>query len=167
MAGSKTQLIKKFKTRIKEVVREMGTQEIELDEREINKFCELIEDNNSIYLDDALAIKTGYKGRLIPPGYFMSITNRAISQFFIIIGPEFYQKFATGVIHTSSEVEFYSPMLLNKKYKVKIDLTEPVKKTGKKGTYYSVVFKTSVLDENDTIYAIDNHEFFIKLAGDR
>jgi len=93
MAGSKTQLIKKFKTRIKEVVREMGTQEIELDEREINKFCELIEDNNSIYLDDALAIKTGYKGRLIPPGYFMSITNRAISQFFIIIGPEFYQKF--------------------------------------------------------------------------
>ena len=58
-------------------------------------------------------------------------------------------------------------MLLNKKYKVKIDLTEPVKKTGKKGTYYSVVFKTSVLDENDTIYAIDNHEFFIKLAGDR
>lgn len=167
MAGSKTQLVKKFKTRIKEVVREMGTQEIDIDEREINKFCELIDDNNSIYLDDAVAIKTGYKGRLIPPGYFMSITNRAISQFFIIIGPEFYQKFATGVIHTSSEVEFYCPMLLNKKYKVKIDLTEPVKKTGKKGTYYSVVFKTFILDENDTIYAIDNHEFFIKLAGDR
>ncbi len=166
MVGSKTQLVKKFKTRIKEVVKEMGTQEIELDEREINKFCELIDDNNSIYLDDAVAIKTGYKGRLIPPGYFLSITNRAISQFFIIIGPEFYQKFATGVIHTSSEVEFYSPMLLNKKYKVKIDLTEPVKKTGKKGTYYSIVFKTSVLEENNIIYGIDNHEFFIKLAGD-
>jgi len=165
--NNKIPLVDKFKTRIKEVIGEMGTQEIDIDEREINKFCELIDDNNSIYLDDAVAIKTGYKGRLIPPGYFMSITNRAISQFFIIIGPEFYQKFATGVIHTSSEVEFYSPMLLNKKYKVKIDLTEPVKKTGKKGTYYSIVFKTSILDENDTIYAIDNHEFFIKLAGDR
>jgi len=167
MTRNKTSLVEKFKIRIKEVIQEMGTQEFSIDESEITKFCELINDNNLIYLDEAAAIKAGYKGRLIPPGYFMSITNRAISQFFIIIGPEFYQKFATGVIHTSSEVKFYSPMLLNKKYKVKIVLTEPVKKTGKKGTYYSVVFKTSILDENDTIYAIDNHEFFIKLAGDK
>jgi len=158
--------VEKFKTRIKEVIREIGTQEIEIDEREITKFCELIGDDNSIYLDDTAAIRAGFKGKIIPLGYLMNISNRSISQFIIIIGPEFYQKLLTGVIHTSSEVEFIRSMPLKKKYKVKIDLTEPVKKSSEKGIYYSVVFKTSFLDENDIIYALDNHEFFFKLISD-
>jgi acyl dehydratase len=166
MMSKKTQLVEKFKIRIKEVIKELGIQDLEPNEGEIIKFCKLINDDNPIYQDDSAAIKAGYKGKLIPPGYLMSITNRSISQFFIIIGPEFYQKLATGVIHVYSEVEFFNPMLLNRKYKVKIDLTEPVEKSGNKGSYYSVIFKVSVLDDDDITYAIDNHEFFFKLVDD-
>ena len=64
----------------------------------------------------------------------------------------------------SSEVEFFKPMPLENKYKIKIETTEPVEKKGKLGTYYSVIFNTSVLDETgEDLYALEKHDFFFKL----
>ena len=140
---------------LKKVEEEIGFEEIAPIEKEIQKFCEIIDDNNPAYFTEGI----------FPPGYVMNLTNRVIQKVFIKIGPLFMGKNSKikGLIHVGSVVEFLKPMPLNKKYKIKIETSEPKEKTGKKGTYYAVVFKTIIVDENDAIYALDYHDFFFKL----
>ncbi|MHA1147250.1 MAG: hypothetical protein ACTSR8_03300 [Promethearchaeota archaeon] len=135
---------------LKKVEKEVGLDPIRINRKEILKFNELIDDKMSF---DAV----------IPPGYVMNVTNRVIQQIFIKIGPLFISKIR-GLIHVNSEVEFYKPMLVESHYRIKIETTKPIEKTGKMGTYYSVIFNTFIFDENyEALYALDKHEFFFKL----
>ena len=135
---------------LKKVEKEVGLEPVKIDRKEIIKFNELIDDKTSFDI-------------LIPPGYVMNVTNRVIQQVFIKIGPLFISKIR-GLIHVNSEVEFYKPMPIENKYRIKIETTVPIEKTGKMGTYYSVIFNTSIFDEKgEDRYALDKHEFFFKL----
>jgi len=137
---------------LKKAEKEVGIKEIEPIKEEIKKFCDIIDDSNPIYFEKSI----------FPPGYIMNLTNRVIQDVFIKIGPAFISKIK-GVIHISSEVKLLKVMSLDQIYKISIETSRPIEKTGKKGNYYSVIFKTSILDDNDNICAIDNHEFFFKL----
>jgi len=137
---------------LKRVEREIGIKEIEPIKEEIKKFCEIIDDKNPIYFEKSI----------FPPGYIMNLTNRVIQEVFIKIGPHFFSKIK-GVIHISSKVKLVKVMSLDQNYKVTIQTSTPIEKTGKKGKYYSIIFKTLIMDKKDDICAIDNHEFFFKL----
>ena len=145
-------VVKELDEALKNATDEIGWDEIEPIEKELIKFCELIDDNNPAY----------FKGDVFPPGYLINLTNRVIQKVFIKIGPMFISKIR-GLIHVNSEVEFLKPMTMNQKYKVRIETTEPVEKTGKMGVYYEVIFKTSILNEKEELCAVDNHDFFFKL----
>ena len=143
-------LVEELHQSLKKVEKEVGSEPIKIERRDILKFNELIDD------------KTPF-GDLIPPGYIMNMTNQVITQIFIKIGPLFISKIR-GLIHVNSEVEFFKPMAIKNKYKITIETTQPIEKTGKMGNYYSVVFNTSVFDEQDKeLYALDKHEFFLKI----
>ena len=97
------------------------------------------------------------------PEFKLSVTSQVITQVFIKIGPLFISKIR-GLIHVNSEVQFFKPMALKNKYKITIDTTPPIEKIGKMGTYFSVIFNTSVFDEQgEDLYALDKHEFFLKV----
>jgi hypothetical protein len=137
---------------LKNVENDVGTEKIQPDRKEIEKFCSIIGDSNTLYFE---------KG-LFPPGYIMNLTNRVIQKFFIEIGPMFISKIR-GLIHVGSKVEFRKPMSFDKSYVIKVETSEPVEKKGKQGTYYSIIFKTVITDEDDEIHAVDLHDFFFKL----
>ena len=152
MTDNITSIVKELDMALKKATNEIGLDVIEPIEKELIKFCELIEDNKDYYL----------KEDIFPPGYLMNLTNRVIQKVFIKIGPMFISKIR-GLIHVNSEVEFLKPMLMNEKYKVRINTTEPIEKKGKMGTYYEVIFKTSILNYKTELCAVDNHNFFFKL----
>jgi len=137
---------------LKKAETKIGIEDIEPIEAEIKTFCEIIDDINPIYL----------KQKVFPPGYIMNLTNRVIQKVFIEIGPLFISRIR-GLIHVGSEVDFFRPMPLKKKYKIKIETSIPVEKKGKMGNYYSVIFKTLIFDEDENLYAVDHHNFFFKL----
>ncbi len=152
MSNTLSSVVKELDDALKNATDEIGLAEIEPLEKELIKFCELIDDNNPEY----------FKGDVFPPGYLMNLTNRVIQKVFIKIGPLFVSK-VRGLIHVNSDVEFLKPMSMNEKYKVKIETTEPVEKKGKMGVYYDVIFKTKIFNEKDELCAVDNHDFFFKL----
>jgi len=137
---------------LKNVEKKVGIEEVQPDRKEIEKFCDIIGDTNPIYVE---------KG-IFPPGYIMNLTNRVIQKIFIEIGPLFISKIR-GLIHVGSKVEFLKPMPLDISYTIKIETSKPKEKTGKKGTYYSSIFKTTIFDKDNDVHAIDHHEFFFKL----
>ncbi len=155
-------LIQELSDTLKKVEKEVGIETVLLKEKEVYSFCELIGDANPLYFNDESAKKAGFDGKIIPPGYIMNLTNRVIQKIFIKIGPLFISKIR-GLIHASSDVQYFKIMALNKKYKVVIETENPNEKTGAKGTYYSIIFKSSVFDENDELCAVDYHNFFFKL----
>ncbi|MHA1232726.1 MAG: hypothetical protein ACTSPQ_19005, partial [Candidatus Helarchaeota archaeon] len=111
-----------------------------------------------------IANQFGFDGPVIPPSYIMNITNPVMQILFIRIGQDFFQGLVKGVIHVSSIVNYYGPMLLNKRYKIKVEATNPVLRMGTKGKYYSVIIKLSILSEDmKYTYATDDHEFFFKI----
>ncbi|MBD3229399.1 MAG: hypothetical protein GF329_14535 [Candidatus Lokiarchaeota archaeon] len=152
-----------FKRKLDEIIKDIGIRELIINEKEIIKFCELINDNNEIYYNNSEAKKSGFEGKLVPPGYIMNLTNPYIQKIFIKGGAEFFPGLIKGVIHVGSKIKYFKPMIMDKKFKIKIENSEPVEKSGEKGSYYSVIIKLSILDQEDTVYAIDNHEFFFKL----
>lgn len=152
MSDTTSSVVKELDEALKNATAEIGLDEIEPLEKELLKFCELIDDNNPAY----------FKGDVFPPGYLMNLTNRVIQKVFIKIGPLFISKIR-GLIHVNSDVEFLKPMSMNEKYKVQIETTEPIEKKGKMGTYFDVIFKTKILDRRDELCAVDNHDFFFKL----
>ena len=145
-------LVEDLLVALKKAEKEIGIIEIEPIEEEIKKFCLIIDDNNPIYFTKSI----------FPPGYIMNLTNRVIQEVFINIGPAFISKIR-GIIHVGSEVKFMKVMSMEQNYKIKIETSEPIEKKGKKGSYYSIIFKTSILDQKDEVCAIDDHDFFFKL----
>ncbi|MFX1274078.1 MAG: hypothetical protein ACFFBP_20415 [Promethearchaeota archaeon] len=145
-------MAKEIHFELRKVEKEIGISEIEPIEEEIKKFCEIIDDNNPVYFDRSI----------FPPGYIMNLTNRVIQEVFIKIGPKFISEIR-GVIHVSSEVKFFKVMKMNQNYIITIETSQPIEKEGKMGNYFSIVFKTSILNKENEICAIDNHEFFFKL----
>ena len=157
-------IIRDFHKTLLNIIDDFGLKEININENEIAEFCNLINDNNLIYLDDDSANEAGLEGKILPPGYFMNLTTKFIYEIFIKGGPDlFASKIIKGLIHTKSDVEFFKPILMNKKYKIKIELSEPIKKEGAKGTYYSIIFQISLLDNEFNVYAVDNHDFFFPI----
>ncbi|TFF96224.1 MAG: hypothetical protein EU544_01095 [Promethearchaeota archaeon] len=143
-------LAEELHSTLKKVEKKQGTEIVRLKDKEVRKFCELIHD-------------TGYDGKFIPPGYIMNLTNRVIQKIFLEIGPLFISKIR-GLIHVNSKVEFHEVMPLDKEYKISIETSKPLKKEGKKGTYYSIIFTTKVWDTNGSkLFAVDHHDFFFKL----
>ncbi len=149
--------------RLNKNIEEIGITEINPDENEIIKYCELIEENNLIFKDDSAAKNVGFEGKIIHPGYMMSLTIPIVQQILTKGGPELFKGLIKAFIHVGSEVEYIKPMVINKMYKIKTELSEPVEKSGKKGSYCSISFIFSVLDENNEIHAIDNHICFYRL----
>ena len=147
--------IKELHNRLKKNIKEIGSTIIDPKEREIVKFSELINDNNLVFSDDS--------AKIIPLSYMMSLTNPVVQQILTHGGPELFSGLIKAFIHVGSEVEYIKPMLMNKKYKLRTELSEPVEKSGEKGSYCSISFIFSVLDENNDIHAIDNHICFYKL----
>ncbi|MHA1281243.1 MAG: hypothetical protein ACTSQP_01955 [Promethearchaeota archaeon] len=135
---------------LKEAAKKFENEIIKSESSEIEKFCEITGIRN-------------FKKNIIPQAYFMSFTNKIIKEIFLKIGPLFISQIK-GLIHVSSEVEFFKDIFLNSNYKVSVDFSEPILKKGKKGDYYSIIFNINLLDEqgNEKI-AIDHHEFFFKL----
>jgi len=165
MSDDDSKKLATMKEIMKEIIRKMGILELEPNEKEISKFCNLIDDINELYFDKEVAIKAGFEDKVIPPGYVMNFTVPATHNFIISGGSEFVPGIIKGVIHVGSIVEYYNPMTVNKGYIIKTEVSDPVKKTGSKGSYYSVIIKLSILNEKkDMVYAIDNHEFFFKLS---
>ncbi|MFX0186908.1 MAG: hypothetical protein ACFE8A_04130 [Candidatus Hodarchaeota archaeon] len=163
MTNISSSKIEELNMRLKKNMEDIGITEIDQDEMEIVKYCELIEDNNLIFRDDSTAIKAGFESKIIHPGYLMSLTNPLVQQILTKSGPDLFSNLVKAFIHVGSEVEFFMPLLMNKKYTIKVELSEPIEKKGKKGVYCSITFKFSVLDENNNIYAIDNHICFFRL----
>ncbi len=155
-------LIQELSDTLKKVEKEVGIETVLLKEKEVSSFCELIGDANPLYFSDESAKDAGFESKIIPPGYVMNLTNRVIQKIFIKIGPLFISKIK-GLIHASSDVRFFKIMMLNKKYKIVIETENATEKSGAKGQYYSIVFKSSVLDENNELCAVDFHNFFFKL----
>jgi len=154
--------VEEFYDLLKKKVEKLRISEIKPNETEIMKFCNLIGENNLIFIDKSAAIKAGFESKLVHPGYLLSLTNPIVQLILIKEGAELFLNLAKAFIHVGSEVEFYKPLLMDKKYKIKVDLSEPIEKKGKKGVYCSIIFKFLVLDENNDIYAIDNHICFFR-----
>lgn len=155
MDGSTNSLINDLHLALKQAEKDIGIIEIEPLEDEIKKLCEIIEDNNKIYFEKSL----------FPPGYIMNLTNRVIQDVFFKIGPLFISKIK-GLIHVGSEVKYLKLMSLKHSYKIKLEFSRPIEKRGKEGIYYSIIFKTSILDGNNDVCAIDDHDFFFKLKNE-
>lgn len=157
-------VIRDFHKTLLNTIDDFGLKEINIEENEIKEFCNLINDNNLIYFDDNRANEAGLDGKILPPGYFMNLTTKFIYEIFVKGGPDlFASKVVKGLIHMKSDVEFFKSILMNKKYKIKIELSEPIKKEGTKGTYFSIIFKISLLDNEFNVYATDNHDFFFPI----
>lgn len=137
---------------LKKAEEEIGTIEINPIGEEIRKFCQIIDDENPIYLQEGI----------FPPGYIMNLNNRVIQEVFIRILPLFASRIR-GIIHAGSEVEFIREMSLKNMYRIRIETSVPVKKNGKMGEYYTIMFKTIMSDEMDEVCAIDHHNFFFRL----
>ncbi len=163
MNGDEYSKLTKFTSIINEIITNMGMVDVVPNEKEIKKFLTYIDDNNLLYNDKDYAIQAGFSDKLVPLEYIMNLTCPVTQEIFIKGGPELLPGIIKGVIHVGSILEFIKPIVVNHSYKIKIKVDNPVKKTGSKGNYYSVVFKLYILNENEKICAIDNHEFFFKL----
>ena len=163
MAENNRSKAEELNRKLKKNVEEIGMYEFIPDDKEIIKFCDLIGDDNLIYLDNIAAEKAGFEGKVIPPSYMTTLTNPLVQLILTRDGPHLFSKLVKAFIHVGSEIEFFKPMTMNKKYKIKTELSEPIKKSGKKGVFYNIIFKFSVLDENNIICAVDNHDCFFKL----
>ncbi|MHA1285693.1 MAG: FAS1-like dehydratase domain-containing protein [Promethearchaeota archaeon] len=142
--------------------KEFRQKKVNINEGEIQTFCEIIDDRNPLYFNNSVASQLGLEGKIIPPGYLMSLTNKFIQDIFIKFGPLLFNKIK-GVVHVCSEVEYLKPLLIGEKYLIKIEFDKPVKKVGRKGTSFNVNFKTSIIDFNGVVHAVDNHYFFFKI----
>ena len=162
MNNTEELLVQELHHALKEAELEYDLELMKIKDNEIEQFCELIADSNPLYSDTNIARKLGFNGKLIPPGYILSLTTQQIYKMFIKIGPMFISKIK-GIIHVKSEVIYNKPMLRTIPYRVSIKTSVPKKKTGSKGHYYEVVFRTAVLDEFNETCVIDNHVFFFKL----
>ena len=145
-----------------QINKEFRQKKVNINEGEIQTFCEIIDDRNPLYFNNSVASQLGLEGKIIPPGYLMSLTNKFIQDIFIKFGPLLFDKIK-GVVHVFSEVEYLRPLLIGKKYLIKIKFDRPVKKVGRKGTSFNVNFKTSIIDFNGIVHAVDNHYFFFKI----
>lgn len=162
MNSSSATLVKELHESLKKAENELGIVIVEPDLKEIGKFCEIINEDSSIYFNESNVGEIDSSSMVMPPGYVMNLTNRVIQKIFIKIGPMFISKIR-GLIHVSSEVEFFKPLQMGNKYGISIETSKPIEKVGKKGTYYSVIFKTTIKDENSELCALDDHNFFFKL----
>ena len=73
-------------------------------EEEIDSFCKTFKEKNPVYLDDAIARKTGFDGRIAPPlmvRYYAHIQN---------VLTEFGKTVPGHSIHTSGEYHFLCPV---------------------------------------------------------
>ena len=137
---------------LKRAEKEVGIKEIQPNEKEIKNFCKLIDDLNPLY----------FENHTFPPGYIMNLANIVLTPIILKTVPLLQSKIS-GYIHVNSEVEYRKIMPMNEIYKIKIISSEPVEKKGKKVKYLSVIFKTTITDKHDEIYATDNHHFFFRL----
>ena len=163
MTEASTSKVEELKRFLKKNIEEIGTYEFQPDEDEITKFCELIGDNNLIYLNDKVAIEAGFEGKIIPASYITSLTNPMVQLILTKDGPQLFSRLVKAFIHVGSEIELLKPMIMNKKHRINVELSEPIKKSGKKGVYYNIMIKLAVLDEYNTTCVIDNHDCFFKL----
>ena len=162
MNESESTLEQSLHLALQEAESEFDFAPLDVKEKEIETFCSIINDFNPVYHDSEAAKLSGFKGKIIPPGYIMSLATQIIYKIFIKIGPLFASKIR-GVIHVSSEVEYFKPMPIENTYKISIKTSVPKKKEGSKGNYYKIFFKTFVYDDIKEITAIDNHLFFLKI----
>lgn len=152
MKNQKGSTARELHEALQKATTEIGTESINPIKKEIRKFCSIIGDNNPIYFEE----------NIFPPGYIMNLTNRVIQKIFFKIAPFFRSKIK-GLIHVGSEVEFIKSMPLDQNYKIRIKTSKPVKKKGKMGAYYAILFETEIFDETNEKCAIDHHNFFFKL----
>jgi hypothetical protein len=152
MSNLNMSIAKELYDTLKSAEKEVGIKEIEPNEEKIRAFCKLIDDDNPLYFDN----------HIFPPGYIMNLSNIVLTPIILKTVPLLQSKIS-GYIHVNSEVEFIKTMPMKKTYKIEIVSSEPVEKEGKKANYLSVIFKTTISDKNNEIYAIDNHHFFFRL----
>ncbi|MHA1269846.1 MAG: hypothetical protein ACTSPY_08695 [Candidatus Helarchaeota archaeon] len=164
MSNNSLSKLREFHERLINIINKIGTPEIHPRDKDILKFCELIDDTKNFYFFDHDALKIGSKGKLIPPGFLLNFTCPITQQIFINGGPDFFPGLVKAIIHVGSTVDYLLPMISNATYKIKIDLNDPVLKSGSKGDYCSIIFTLSITNNDESkIFAIDHHEFFIKL----
>ncbi|MHA1276387.1 MAG: hypothetical protein ACTSQ8_04300 [Candidatus Helarchaeota archaeon] len=139
-----------------EYLKSISPMNLEIQRKKVEKFHEIINNKDASYLQDVY----------ISPEYLMTLLAPIGTKIIVKImgGLENFPKVA-GVIHTSSELNYFQPIPYGS-YFVSIRAERLQKKTGKTGDYYAFTFRMSLINENDVEIANDIHQFFLKLRED-
>ena len=132
--------------------------------KKVRKFCEIVEETNSIYLNLDKAKKNGHIGIPIPESYLLSLVSPITHNFFTGIGKYMGSTFK-GIIHSSSKIEFLQPLYCDLPYIMEMELRDLSHKRGKLGEYYVAEYLISIKNEKKEQCYTDYHYFFIKVSN--
>ncbi len=134
-------------------LKSVSPMDIQISREKVEKFHEIIKNTGASYLQDDF----------LSPEYLMTLLAPVATKIIVKVmgGLENFPRVA-GVIHTSSEMNYFHPIGFGA-YSIVIQAEKLHQKSGKTGDYYAFSFRMSLINENEVEVANDVHEFFLKL----
>jgi hypothetical protein len=142
----------------------MATQEIIVPPERIKSFCEIIGETNPVYFERKEARRAGFERIPLPESYLLTLITPLSHELFTTGIGHLFGSVIRGIVHTSSEIEFYAPLYCDTPYGLKLECTGLVRKKGKMGEYLVGTFPHKVFDARNRLVAMDSHVFFLRTA---
>jgi len=151
-----------LRARMDEAISRMVSKEIRVLPETIQAFCGIVQETNPVYLNLREAKNAGFERIPIPESYLLTLITPLSHELFTTgIGP-LLGPVVKGIIHTSSLIEFLSPLYCDTPYRLELEFAGLVRKKGKMGEYFVGTFPHNVLDARDQLMAVDRHVFFMR-----
>lgn len=121
---------------------EVYTREVE--KGHIRRFVEAIGDDHPIYVDEAYAASTPYRGIIAPPTFATTLTMDAPNPLKSVPGFEMRR-----VLHGEQEYIFHRPMRPGDKYWIQSEITDVYDRQGSSGRMTFIIIETVARDINN------------------
>jgi hypothetical protein len=126
---------------------------IQVSRKKVQKFLDIIQNTGASYLQDDF----------LSPEYLMTLFAPVVEEIIarVMGGLDNFPR-VEGVIHTSSEMNYFHPIGFGA-YSIVTRAENLYKKSGKTGDYYVFSFRISLINEKEVEVGNDIHQFFLKL----
>ncbi|OUM89666.1 MAG: hypothetical protein BAA01_02565 [Bacillus thermozeamaize] len=114
---------------------------IEVEKGHIRRFAEAVGDDCPLYVDEAYAVSTPYRGIIAPPTFATTLTMNAPSPLKDVPGFEMRR-----VLHGEQEYIFHRPMRPGDKYWVQSEITDVFDRQGSSGRMTFIIIETVARD---------------------
>ena len=118
----------------------------EVTEEMIRDFASSVGESNPVFVDEAAALKAGYRGLVAPPTFCSVLVHR-------VSFPDIKLKFGRTQMHAGQRVKPKAPVIAGDSVTVSARLKEVYPKTGRSGTMVFTVWETTFRNQDGEVVA--------------